>query len=179
MKLLLAEFLGLLPLCWRDWTGTGCRRRPQLRGWPYLGPCCGRLVAALEAQTGQHAADRVTTAPETARNLRRALSCGPELFEKRYVFPIPAHGRYYSADCQTQASLVFVRLAHDRGFVSIIFLIVVFALLVFIGIPGRQYDDERASNRKPHVCSLAGRLFERLTDPFGGAGVENGCDPAV
>lgn len=136
VKLPLAEFLGLLPLCctqrhllW-DWTGAGCRRRRlQFRGRPYLGPCCGRLVAALQVQTGQHAADRVTSAPETARNLRRALSCGPEAFEQRYLFRMPTHRRYYSADCQTRASLVFARFAHDRRFVSFIFLIVVFVLL--------------------------------------------------
>lgn len=107
IELLLAEFLGLLPLrsvprylpC--DWTGTGCRRyRPRLWGRSYLGPCCGRLAAALQAQTGQHAADRVTTAPETARDLRCALSRGPEPIEERYVLRIPAHGKDYSADCQ-------------------------------------------------------------------------------
>jgi hypothetical protein len=49
-------------------------------------------VAALQAQTVQHAADRVTTAAEMSRNLACALSCGPEPFEKRYVFGIPTHG---------------------------------------------------------------------------------------
>lgn len=80
VKLLLAELLGRLPLrcvprhllC--DWTGASCRRRPQLRGRPYLGPCRGRLVASLQALTCQHAADRVTTASEPTRYLRRALS---------------------------------------------------------------------------------------------------------
>ena len=41
-------------------------------------------------------ADRVTATPETARDLRRALSYGPELFEQRYVFRVPTHGRYYT-----------------------------------------------------------------------------------
>lgn len=98
VKLLLAELLGLLScrcvrrhlLC--DRTGASCRRRPQLRGWPYLGPCRGRLVASLQALTGQHPADRVTTASEPTRYLRRALSCGPEPGEEPYVFRIPAHG---------------------------------------------------------------------------------------
>jgi hypothetical protein len=122
VKLLPAEICRLLPLCCPqrhllyDWKGASCRRRPRLRGGSYLRPCCGRLVAALQAQTGQHAADCITTALETARNLRRALSCGPEPFEKRYVFRIPAHGRYYSADCRARGSLV----ARHSGFDGLI-----------------------------------------------------------
>src|SRR3954447_3628869 len=122
VELLLAESLGRLPLhcvprhlpC--DWTGAGSRRgRPQLRARPYLGRCCGRLVAALQAQTGQHAADRITTAPETTRNLRRALSCGPEPVEERYVFRIPAHERYYSADFRTPPSSLCLGPAPPAG----------------------------------------------------------------
>src|SRR6266851_5139928 len=51
------------------------------------------------------AACRVTATPETARDLRGALSDGPEFFEQCYVFRIPTHGRCLYADCQLQASL--------------------------------------------------------------------------
>jgi hypothetical protein len=69
-----------------------------------------------------------------ARDLRGTLSYGPEFFEQRYVFRIPTHGRYYNADCQLQASLVFVRLAHDRRFVGVVlfFLIVIFLIVIFV-----------------------------------------------
>jgi hypothetical protein len=42
--------------------------------------------------------------PETARDLRGALSYGPEFFEQCYVFRIPTHGSCLYADCQLQAS---------------------------------------------------------------------------
>jgi len=74
---------------------------------------------------------RYTATPDTARDLRGALSYGPEFFEQRYVFRIPTHARYYYADCQLQAILVFVRLAHDRRFVGVV-LFVLFVLFVFI-----------------------------------------------
>src|SRR5438876_417758 len=73
-----------------------------------------------------------------ARDLRGALSYGPESFEQRYVFRIPTHGRYYKADYQLQASLVFVRLAHDRRFVGVVLFLFILLLLVFIRISGRH-----------------------------------------
>ena len=42
------------------------------------------------------------------------------------------------ASTAEHASLVFIRLAHDRRFVSVIFLFVVFVLVVFIGISWRH-----------------------------------------
>jgi hypothetical protein len=53
-------------------------------------------VTTLQVQTSQLGADRVTAIPETARDLRGALSYGPEFFEQCYVFRIPTHGRYYT-----------------------------------------------------------------------------------
>ena len=61
-------------------------------------------MPALQAQTSQLGADRVTAIPEMARDLRGALSYGPEHFEQRYVFRIPTHGRYLYADSQLQDS---------------------------------------------------------------------------
>jgi hypothetical protein len=77
--------------------GTGGQQRwLPLRHRPYLGFCGWRLVTALQAQTSQLGADRVTAIPETTRDLRGALSYGPEFFEQCYVFRIPTHGRYYT-----------------------------------------------------------------------------------
>jgi hypothetical protein len=53
-------------------------------------------VTTLQVQTSQLGADRVTAIPETTRDLRGALSYGPEFFEQCYVFRIPTHGRYYT-----------------------------------------------------------------------------------
>src|SRR5262249_58617774 len=105
---------------------------------PYLGFCCWRLVPALHAQTSQPAADRVTATPETACDLLGALSQGPEFFEQRYVFRIPTHGRYYNADRQLQASLVFVRLAHNRWVLFVLLVIFIFFIFIFIRISGRH-----------------------------------------
>src|SRR5947207_13658516 len=110
-QLRLGEFLRL-PHSWlarRHYpihrAGTGRQQRwLPLRLRPYLGFCGWRLVTALQAQTSQLGADRVTATPETARDLRGALSDGPEPFEQCYVFRIPTHGRCLYADCQLQAS---------------------------------------------------------------------------
>ncbi len=111
-QLRLGEFLRL-PHSWlarRHYpihrAGTGRQQRwLPLRHRPYLGFCGWRLVSALQAQTSWLGADRVTAASETARDLRGALSGGPQFFEQCYVFRIPTHGRYLYADCQLQASL--------------------------------------------------------------------------
>jgi hypothetical protein len=102
VKLALAEFLRVPPsglprhlLCHRARTGDQ-QRRPSLRHRPYLGICRGRLVTTLQAQTRQLGADRVAAIPQTTRDLRRALSYGPEFFEQCYVFRIPTHERYYT-----------------------------------------------------------------------------------
>lgn len=50
------------------------------------------------------------------RDLRGTLSRGPELFQLCQFSSIPAHGGYFSASCDAQVSLLFVRLAHDRRF---------------------------------------------------------------
>ena len=49
------------------------------------------VVTTLKAQASQPAADRVTATPKTTRNLRCTPSCGPKLFEQRYVSRIPTH----------------------------------------------------------------------------------------
>lgn len=51
------------------------------------------------------------------------------------------------------ASLVFVRLAHDRRFVSVIFLFVVFVLLVFIGISWRHRGAHKHERCRVDHCS--------------------------
>lgn len=50
------------------------------------------------------------------RDLRGTLSRGPEVFQLCQFSSIPAHGGYFSASCDAQVSLLFVRLAHDRRF---------------------------------------------------------------
>src|SRR4029077_10570311 len=76
--------------------------------------------------------------PETARDLRGALSYGPEVFEQRYVFRIPTHGRYYTPTASYRL-FVFVRLAHDRRLGGVVlFLYCLLVLVVFIRISGRH-----------------------------------------
>ena len=73
-------------------------------------------MTTLQTQTSQLGADRVTAAPETVRDLRRALSFGPEFFEQCYVFRIPTHGRYYTptANYRLVASRIAMR-HHSAG----------------------------------------------------------------
>ena len=53
-------------------------------------------MPALQPQAEQFGADCVTALAENARNLRGALTYGPEFFEQCYFFRIPTHGRHYT-----------------------------------------------------------------------------------
>ena len=76
------------------------------------------------------------------------------------------------ADCQLQASLVFVRLAHDRRFVGGVVLFVVVFVFIFIRISGRHrvaHDHEGTS-----VDQLGGKF---LGDVFASCCCSSGVDP--
>lgn len=84
-----------------------CRYDLGVGGW--------RLVTALQAHAQQLGAHGVAAAPETMRDLRGALSCGPEFFQQCYLFRIPIHGRYVYADCRLPASRSSLRCAANRA----------------------------------------------------------------
>ena len=72
-------------------------------------------MTTLQAQTRQLGADRVAAIPETARDLRRALSYGPEFLEQCYVFRIPTHERYYTPIANDRLVVSRIAIRHHSA----------------------------------------------------------------
>ena len=101
VKLALAEFLGLTPNCLPDtFFASGGHRRPTTPAfasrptlsWVLLLAACDHASSPNELTCRR---PHYGYTRDGARSARRSV-LRPSVFEQRYVFRIPTHGRYYT-----------------------------------------------------------------------------------